>query len=141
MTLAERLARHSKPDASGCVLWTSSSRAGYGRIELERNRWASAHRVSYELAHGPIPDGMTIDHLCRVRRCVNVEHLEIVTVEENIRRGLAYRSYNKTRCPNGHEYGIDGDPGRGRRGKHRCDQCRHDRNAARRAAYAARKKP
>ena len=45
-----------------------------------------AHRVAWEDARGPIPDGLTIDHLCRVRNCVNVEHLELVTIAENNRR-------------------------------------------------------
>ena len=76
LTPAQRIARHTVRDPdTGCLLWTSSTRRGYGRFQLEGRR-VSAHRVAYELVHGPIPDGLTIDHKCRVRRCCNVDHLQ-----------------------------------------------------------------
>jgi hypothetical protein len=61
-----------------------------------------AHRVSYELLVGPIPDGLVIDHLCRVRNCVNPAHLEPVTNQENVRRGFA--AEQRSTCRNGHPY-------------------------------------
>jgi hypothetical protein len=63
-----------------------------------------AHRLSFELVHGAIPAGLELDHLCRVRSCVAVDHLEAVTHAENMRRAAEAH----THCPNGHEYAVDG---------------------------------
>lgn len=70
----------------GCWLWLGKlGSKGYGLAHVE-NGQRQAHRVAYELAIGQIPDGLEMDHLCNVRRCVNPEHLEPVTHAENIRR-------------------------------------------------------
>ena len=70
-----------------CWLWTAScSSEGYGRINIS-GKSTYAHRWAYEQAHGPIPEGMHIDHLCRVRHCVNPEHMEVVTNRQNFTRG------------------------------------------------------
>ena len=61
--------------------------AGYSVMTAD-GRNALAHRLAYELWFGPIPDGLTIDHLCYVKRCVNPDHLEIVTGVENTRRAM-----------------------------------------------------
>jgi hypothetical protein len=65
-----------------------------------------AHRWAYESEVGPIPIGLTLDHLCKVRRCVRPDHLEAVTLQENLLRGLTFQASNaaKTRCPRGHPY-------------------------------------
>lgn len=70
----------------GCWLWTGPLYSnGYGEFNFDgRNR--RAHRFAYDRLVGPIPDGLELDHLCRVRRCVNPAHLEPVTHEENVRR-------------------------------------------------------
>ncbi|MCX4663346.1 HNH endonuclease signature motif containing protein [Streptomyces uncialis] len=72
-----------------CVLWTGPvSRKGYGVTNSDDNATTvQVHRVAYEAAHGPIPDGLVIDHLCRIPACANPEHLEAVTNAENVRRG------------------------------------------------------
>jgi len=91
---------------SGCWLWAASlSRDGYGQFAPKRNALAGAHRYSYELHVGPIPKGLEIDHLCRVRSCVNPDHLEPVTPKENILRGTGLAAVNarKTHCRNGHK--------------------------------------
>lgn len=68
-----------------CWLWLGAKSRGYGHITIN-NRSVKVHRYSYKLHVGPIPDGLTIDHLCRVKHCVNPEHFELVTALENVRR-------------------------------------------------------
>lgn len=84
-----------------CTPWEGRiTPEGYGRITLENGSQIYAHRQAWEEANGPIPGGMTLDHLCLVTACVNVEHLELVTRSENIRRA----SLQITHCPSGHLY-------------------------------------
>ena len=94
-----------KIDASGdCWVWTGSRGShGYGQVSIG-NRPALAHRVVWGLLVGPIPNGMQVDHLCRVRHCVNPDHLQIVTQAENIRRGAskAMIASLSRRCKRGH---------------------------------------
>jgi len=78
---------------SGCWEWTSNiTGAGYGSLSLGAGKNGYAHRYSYELMRGSIPDGLTIDHLCRNTRCVNPDHLEPVTQAENNRRARAAKN-------------------------------------------------
>jgi hypothetical protein len=80
-----------------CVPWDGRlDRRGYGRVGLKL-----AHRVAYESANGPIPDGLTVDHLCFTPACVNVSHLRLLTREENTRR---QRSALKSHCDSGHPF-------------------------------------
>ena len=72
-----------------CWTWIGKTyRGGYGRISRS-GRQIAAHRAVYELLVGPIPEGLVLDHLCRNRRCVRPEHLEPVSLVENLRRGFA----------------------------------------------------
>jgi hypothetical protein len=74
--------------ADECWTWIASTdQNGYGLFH--DGRQCKAHRWAYEQAHGPIPGGMTIDHTCRNRSCVNVAHMQVVTLVENIRRRYA----------------------------------------------------
>ncbi|MFZ2886530.1 MAG: HNH endonuclease signature motif containing protein [Minisyncoccia bacterium] len=87
-----------------CWLWTGAKRSGYGRVAIKRKVY-QAHRIAYEKEHGPIPKGLTLDHLCRVPSCVNPDHLEAVTRGENVLRGIGIAAMNarKTHCKRGHE--------------------------------------
>lgn len=119
---------------SGCWLWTGQvDAAGYGRWGARTTGSRLAHRRVYELVVGRIPVGLVLDHLCRVRHCVNPEHLEPVTQRENLRRGNGWAGLQarKTHCPSGHPY--EGDnllvDGRGHR---QCRECRRAAQARRR---------
>ena len=93
---------------TGCWLWIGARHQhGYGIMQdhTPRRRRLYAHRVMYEALRGPIPRGMTLDHLCRQRCCVNPVHLEAVSRVENVRRGAArsgvmYQAPNT--CKRGH---------------------------------------
>ena len=86
-----------------CWQWVGARQAGgYGRFLLETGRLVLAHRWAYESLVGSIPEGMTLDHLCRNTGCVNPEHVEVVTREENAYRGNP--NVAKTHCKRGHEF-------------------------------------
>lgn len=89
-----------------CWNWIApTDEDGYGYFKMKGKQLRS-HRVSYELFKELIPTGLTIDHLCRNRKCVNPDHLEVVTVKENVLRGIGITAKNKlkTHCPEGHPY-------------------------------------
>lgn len=95
---------HIPEPNSGCWLWIGGTAThGYGRI-MVKGRRIGAHRYSYELHKGPIPEGLQIDHLCRTRSCVNPDHLEAVTGRTNVLRGNTVVAENarKTHCSRGH---------------------------------------
>lgn len=79
--------RISPCPTTGCWLWTGYiNDSGYGETNIaSAGRWrhAKAHRMTWEKVHGPIPDGMHVDHICRERSCVNPDHLRVVTPREN----------------------------------------------------------
>ena len=148
----------------GCWIWTGSiDRDGYGYLSHGGKSTTGAHRVLYEMHNGPIPEGLTIDHLCEIRPCVNPEHLEAVTFDENQRRRRkVFIGPTATKeqlrlargiCRNGHDMKIVGTLARKRpNGKveKRCRACQHETQAkhrrakglperGRRGAYGSRK--
>lgn len=97
----------------GCWIWTGArSTTGYGHTTIRGKYWG-AHRISYEAHVGPIPEGLDLDHLCRVRECVRPDHLEPVTRAENVRRGVPFKKAapRPTHCPKGHPYPDSRPPG------------------------------
>lgn len=118
----------------GCWLWTDFLARGYGRISIG-GRMVRAHRFAYELLVGPVPEGLEIDHLCRVRHCVNPAHLEPVTHAENLRRSDSISAVyaRRDRCASGHEFTAENTYVRA--GGHRdCRACNRERQRQRRAA-------
>lgn len=106
------------PDEDGCILWEGTTNNGYGVFTWKvggKLRYPRAHRWYYEQIIGPIPQGLTLDHLChgpecpggadcKHRRCVNPEHLEPVTNRENmLRHNHANTTRTENQCRHGHE--------------------------------------
>lgn len=103
----------------GCWLWLGSLSGPYGKVNLPKGsptKSVAAHRASYQHLVGPIPEGLTLDHLCMNKRCINPAHLEPVTQRENLRRGLVAHNVierlkvihrdnaaKRTHCRNGHQ--------------------------------------
>lgn len=99
-----------KNGAGGCWLWTAPlSRHGYAGSFMHQGRAWQPHRLSYVLVKGPFPEDLTIDHLCRVKHCVNPDHLEPVPIGVNVRRSTNPAALNarKTHCKRGHP--LSGD--------------------------------
>lgn len=93
---------------STCWIWIGShvrSSGGYGRFTF-KERLLLAHRFSYEVFVGAIPQGMQIDHLCQRRECVNPDHLEVTSGITNLLRGNGQGAINarKTHCKRGHPF-------------------------------------
>lgn len=112
-----------------CWLWIGAINThGYGNFYAEGIFW-SAHRFAYTRSVGKIPKGYDIDHLCRVRNCVNPKHLEPVTRSTNLLRGetIVAAQHKQTSCIHGHEFNkrntyVD------KRGRRHCRRCRVIRN-------------
>ena len=120
-----------RPDLGRCWIWEAArtDNGQYGRF-YDGHRMAYVHRWAWESVQGPIPEGLHIDHLCRVTLCVNPAHLEPVTQAENNRRA----SRLITHCLQGHPYDEKNTytrPQGGRRCRE-CDRLREKRRKARR---------
>lgn len=150
--LRSRLLSQAIISPDGCWLWSGQVSEGYGRIHTvgsAKDRIALlAHRAVYELYYGPIPKGLHLDHLCRVRHCVNPAHLEPVTCQENVLRSpiaVASKWASRTHCEAGHEFTPENTRWRKRRDNpdktyRECRACRRIQDHARRAAKRAAKK-
>ncbi len=121
MRLHSRL-HHDKD--TGCWLYTGYvTDAGYGIICIGKKR-LRAHRFSYEIHKGPIPKGLTLDHLCRVRHCVNPDHLEPVTLAVNVLRGNGCSAMHARRvnC----KCGLPLTPIPGKKSRRHCLPCKRE---------------
>ncbi len=97
------------PGMTPCIIGRGVDNGqGYLRVTVG-GKQCREHRVAWEAQHGPIPKGLQLDHLCRNRACVNVEHMELVTSRENTLRGIGPTAKNsrKQQCKNGHS--LQGD--------------------------------
>lgn len=150
--LAERFWANVKTgSAEECWPWLGHiHHEGYGDLKYQARR-IRAHRVAYEVTVGPIPDGLTLDHLCHTRdqtctggatclhrRCVNPAHLEPVPQLENMYRGRSPHAFNalKTHCKNGHEFTPENTYWRARGRGRDCRKC----TAISQRKYLARKR-
>lgn len=117
----------------GCWIWQGYIQSnGYGFYRHEETSWA--HRASYLILRGPIPEGLTIDHLCRVKACVNPDHLEAVTNQVNVQRAKPW-----TKCATYHptEPSRWSNRGDGRRLCLECGRVREQQRRDRQALEAA----
>ena len=134
----ERRLQNIEIDAeTGCHVYLGDHHnTGYGRISVG-GRQQMAHRVNYERERGPIPDGLVLDHLCRNRACINPDHLEAVTEQVNILRGVGPSAQHaaQTHCVNGHPFSIENT--HLYRGQRACRACWPIRKARRRARLGA----
>lgn len=116
-----------------CLIWQGTQAGGHPSSRYPHTGDRYAHRLAYELAKGPIPQGLEIDHVCRRKLCVNPAHLEAVTRHENMHRGVKGQ---KTHCIRGHEFTPDNtriDPN----GTRHCKACMIVRSRLRREAQRA----
>lgn len=131
-------------DDSPCWHWTGGrhKKTGYGQFSVGKTKGILAHRASYQLAKGPIPGGLTIDHVCHKpkdcklaadcphRACVNPAHLEAVPPRVNVLRGGTIVAANaaKTECDKGHEFTEANTYRFGEDGRHRaCRTCEREK--------------
>jgi len=125
-----------------CWLWTAKiEQNGYGRFWVNGHS-VFAHRFAYELTHGPIPRGLTVDHLCRNRACENPAHMELVPLRTNVLRGVGITAQlaRKTHCPHGHPYDLL-NTYINRRGARICRECQREWNRKLFKLYGRRRTP
>lgn len=126
-----------KETSPGCWQWTGPQNlAGYGSFGVGRASKRNAHRWLWEQINGTASPKLHVDHLCRNRLCVNPDHLELVTHEENLRRGKQPDRWSKVpNCPQGHAYS---EANTGYTGNARyCRECKRIRNRAARQKRAS----
>lgn len=136
--VAERVRQLQRGHDDECWIWPkcimNNGYGGIGWLANGRKEGTTAHRVSWSAFRGPIPDGLTVDHLCRVRSCWNPNHLRLLTMSENASdNGFA----TKTHCPQGHPYSGDNlYKGPSKRNDRRCRECARQRRVKARTENA-----
>jgi hypothetical protein len=132
LALPKRVRSKITLDGTGCWLWQGAkgSELRYGQTQWD-GRVQPVHVVVYKLFNGLIPQGLELDHLCRVNHCCNPDHLEAVTHAENVRRGTAadhviLKWLTATHCQGGHPF-IVSNIYREPNGKRRCLECKRQR--------------
>ena len=136
VTQSQRFQRKVNISENGCWHWVGSKYPnGYGRFYDEKNHGVRAHRWAYEAWVGPISEGLTVDHKCHDpltcndgvncshRKCVNPEHMNLVSIQDNLKRRS---SVVVTHCPQGHEYTIENTYTHG--GTRTCKTCNNQRS-------------
>ena len=124
--ISERLLLNVEPDGDCIVSRYSTGSHGYSQIGWKddgRNRMALGHRIAWEALRGPIPSSLTVDHICHNRRCVNVDHLRLLSNVDNARDN---GHVSKTECPRGHEY-DETNTYRNPKGHRICRACARER--------------
>jgi hypothetical protein len=142
--LHARLMRDTVITEAGCYEWHGSTdRGGYGKVGWRGQTAAAVHRLAYKVLGPPFDHALTLDHLCRNRRCWRIEHLEPCTMQTNATRGDGWAGLNAraSHCVNGHEFTIENTrvrvrPDKGPAPQRQCRQC--DRDHKRRARTTSR---
>lgn len=124
------LAKFQVDNDDACWLWLAAiNDGGYGIFHLAKTgKSVRAHRYSYEFFVGNIEEGLDVDHVCRVRACINPYHLEPVTRQVNLLRGIGLPALEilRTHCPQGHPYNMANTHIR-KSGARRCRACDRER--------------
>jgi len=132
-----------RPELGPCWIWLAAKgkKDGYGKVKI-KGKMVQAHRATYEDVKGPIPEGLTLDHLCRNRACVNYDHTEPVTLWQNTLRSTNFVAENsrKALCIRGHELTPDNcyssHLARGERQCKACDRLKYRLKLAIKQAFA-----
>ncbi len=121
-----------RPDLGPCWLWTGATTWGYGVIQQGRGIGTTGtHILAYTLLVGPVPDGLELDHLCRVTACCRPSHLEAVPHRVNALRGTspAVIAFLTRTCKRGHNLDTEGTPKRGQPWRRDCRACKRYRRS------------
>lgn len=123
----EKLPKHINDKINftdSCWLWGGNIQNGYGTASY-MGKTGRVHRITYTIIKGKIPEGLVIDHLCKVKNCVNPEHLEAVTQKENTLRGTSPHAIyaKRTHCDKGHEFSMENTIVREDNNSRRCKIC------------------
>lgn len=127
-----------------CWAWLGAAdRDGYGvfTVTVPRRTTVRAHRWAWESERGTIPSGLQIDHLCRTSCCVRPDHMEVVTQNENVARGVSPTALNarKTHCKYGHPFTPDNTYQANDHGGRGCKTCKKREQVGVRARRRARR--